>query len=87
MLRKSHAILALKKQYKGDVQFEEVEGAFVMIQHSTSTHIATIEGPARKHVQRKLEQAASPDGRQYSAWERAHCIAVRDCPKICLSML
>lgn len=56
MLRTLDQVRALSRRHKGDMRLEEVEGAVVFIQLSTSTHVGTVEGEALELVRRRLEQ-------------------------------
>ncbi|KAI1244402.1 hypothetical protein MGN70_014274 [Eutypa lata] len=91
---------ALTRRYKGDVRLEEVEGAAVFIQLSTTTHIGTIEGSALEFVQRSLERhsaeqrggeggtAPSPRSRSpLDPRDGTNCVVVRNCPKECLLLI
>ncbi|KAK7750478.1 hypothetical protein SLS62_007557 [Diatrype stigma] len=61
VLRTLDQVRALSRRHKGDMRLEEVEGAVVLIQLSTSTHIGTVEGEALELVRRRLEQHRSSD--------------------------
>ena len=57
MLRTLNRVRAAETRYPEDLRLEEVDGDLLLIQHSTTTHIATVEGAALEALRQSLERS------------------------------